>query len=93
MIARILICYYVLVLQAPLPKLPVPELSRTLSKYLDTMEAVMRVEDFERMRSIVQKFGAEGGEGEKLQEMLKEFAENQDCWVSERNRSVPLYFQ
>ena len=46
----------------------------------------MRVEDFERMRLIVQKFGAEGGEGEKLQEMLKEFAENQDCWVSERTK-------
>ena len=57
------------------------------------MEAVMRVDDFERMRLIVQKFGAEGGEGEKLQEMLKEFAENQDCWVSARNRSVPLYLQ
>ena len=68
--------------QTPLPKLPVPELLQTLSKYLLSIRAVVAADVFERTRSVVEEFGATGGDGEKLQKRLEQFAENTECWVS-----------
>ncbi|XP_077870512.1 choline O-acetyltransferase-like [Saccoglossus kowalevskii] len=67
--------------QKPLPKLPVPPLNATLEKYLQILKPILSVEQYENSRKIVEEFGRAGGEGERLQQKLLEYAETKRNWV------------
>ncbi|OON14000.1 hypothetical protein X801_10208, partial [Opisthorchis viverrini] len=68
---------------APLPRLPVPKLKNTLDRYLRLVAPVVAPDAYERTRKIVEEFGRPGGEGERLQKLLEEFAEKQLNWVTD----------
>jgi len=68
--------------QKPLPKLPIPELSETLSKYLLCIRPIVSNDHYERTRQFVEEFKKLGGTGEQLQKRLLEYAETTDNWVS-----------
>ncbi|AHM56072.1 putative acetyltransferase [Peptoclostridium acidaminophilum DSM 3953] len=59
--------------QDKLPSLPVPELSGTKTKLLEWIEPIVGKEQFEETRRIAEEFFAEGGDGQKLQEKLREW--------------------
>ena len=71
-------------LQKPLKKLPVPDLKFTCQNYLLSAQPIISEEQYDVTKSIVDKFVEPGGEGEKLQEKLKEFADTVDNWVTRR---------
>lgn len=66
-----------------LPRLPVPKLSDTLTKYLDAVEPHLDVQRFEKTKNIVAEFGKNGGIGEKLQQLLEKRAETKENWLSD----------
>ncbi|TNN13752.1 Choline O-acetyltransferase [Schistosoma japonicum] len=70
-------------LSKPLPRLPVPDLHNTLDRYLRLIAPVVSKEDFERTKQLVEEFGKPDGEGEKLQNLLKEYAKTKVNWVTE----------
>ena len=39
-------------------------------------------EQYERTKQLVEEFSQKGGQGEMLQQKLREFADNSECWVS-----------
>eukprot|EP01080_Neovahlkampfia_damariscottae_P000268 gene268-6683_t len=55
-----------------LPRLPIPELKKTLNKYLDTVECLLTTEEFEQTKKVVEKFSK--GKGPELDEELRELA-------------------
>ena len=80
-----------MVVQKPLPKLPVPKLSETLDKYLLSLKAVVSDDQYERARHLANEFGRIGGVGETLQRRLEEFASTTDNWVSRFNEINSFY--
>ncbi|TGZ73878.1 hypothetical protein CRM22_001266 [Opisthorchis felineus] len=70
-------------LNAPLPRLPVPKLKNTLDRYLRLVAPVVAPDAYKRTKHIVEDFGRPGGEGERLQKLLEEFAETQLNWVTD----------
>ncbi|CAC5389476.1 CHAT [Mytilus coruscus] len=68
-------------LQKPLPKLPVPDLSRTLEKYIEIIQPILTPSQYAKTKDIVRDFGKLGGEGEFLQTKLKEYSETKDNWA------------
>ncbi|XP_052069853.1 choline O-acetyltransferase-like [Mytilus californianus] len=68
-------------LQKPLPKLPVPDLSRTLEKYIEITQPILTPSQYAKTKDIVRDFGKLGGEGEFLQTKLKEYSETKDNWA------------
>ena len=52
--------------QPSLPRLPIPKLTDTCSRYLDALRPVVSSEQFSRTQSIVAEFSKEGGEGEGI---------------------------
>jgi len=68
--------------QKPLPKLPIPALSETLSKYLLCIRPIVSNDQYEQTRQFVEEFQKPGGTGEQLQKRLLEYAETTDNWVS-----------
>jgi len=77
--------------QKPLPKLPIPELTKTLNKYLLCIRPIVSNDQYERTRQLVEEFQTPGGSGELLQKRLLEYAETTDNWVSDIANS-PLCF-
>ena len=69
--------------QKELPKLPVPALHDTLARYVDIIKATLSEAQYDRTVEIIKDFGKPGGVGEKLQEELLKYAENEDNWVKE----------
>lgn len=67
--------------QESLPRLPVPELQQTLTKYLKSLKALLDDNEYESNRNIVKEFGQAGGMGEKLTKMIQERAKTHDSWV------------
>lgn len=67
--------------QESLPRLPVPELKKTLTKYLRSLKALVDDNEYESNRNIVNEFGQAGGMGEKLTKMIEERAKTHDNWV------------
>lgn len=55
-----------------LPRLPIPELKDTLTKYLETVEILVPEKDFQVTKEKVEKFLL--GKGPQLHEELKELA-------------------
>lgn len=70
-----------MIIQKSLPRLPVPSLEQTLTKYLDILKPIANEEQYGRSAELVKKFQAEDGEGKKLQEMLKRKAAEEENWV------------
>ncbi|ETE69025.1 Choline O-acetyltransferase, partial [Ophiophagus hannah] len=64
-----------------LPKLPVPSLQQTLNRYLQCMKHLVTEEQYKKTKTLVEKFGAPGGQGEFLQKKLLERHEQMDNWV------------
>ncbi|XP_071441839.1 carnitine O-acetyltransferase-like [Hetaerina americana] len=72
-----------LMTQQNLPKLPVPPLQKTLDKYLRSVRPLITDEEFKITTSVVSKFGAPGGVGEKLQSLLEKKAQSTNNWLSD----------
>ncbi|KAM9773600.1 choline O-acetyltransferase-like [Syngnathus typhle] len=64
-----------------LPKVPVPPLKQTLDTYLKCVRHLVKDEQFQKTKAIVEKFGAPGGIGEALQKKLLERREKTENWV------------
>ncbi|KAJ1965552.1 Carnitine O-acetyltransferase mitochondrial [Dipsacomyces acuminosporus] len=56
--------------QSQLPKLPVPDLSSTLAKYIESLEPVLPKDKFEQSKQIAEEF-AQSAEGKELQRRLE----------------------
>ncbi|DAZ94644.1 TPA: hypothetical protein N0F65_010731, partial [Lagenidium giganteum] len=69
--------------QDDLPRLPVPALEDTLAKYLVSVRPFLSNEEFAKTESLVKDFGKSGGDGEQLQAMLIERAEQFPNWLEE----------
>lgn len=69
--------------QKELPRLPVPTLEETVSKYLRSVEPYLSKEQMEQTRAKAQDFVKPGGSGELLQQRLVEFAQAKDNWLAE----------
>ena len=65
-----------------LPKLPVPDLQHTLVRYLEALQPILGERDFAQTKKIVENFGAEGGDGESIQQSLVKRREELHNWVS-----------
>ncbi|XP_055944108.1 choline O-acetyltransferase-like [Argiope bruennichi] len=63
-----------------LPHQPVPDLSRTLNRYLTGLRAVVPAAQYDATRQIVEQFREETGP--KLQEELRQLANNVDNWAT-----------
>lgn len=71
-------------LQSTLPSLPVPELNKTLARYLDSVKPLLTPEEFEKTKQAVDQFKGPGGVGEKLQAALIKRAETEPTsWLLE----------
>lgn len=64
-----------------LPKVPVPDLEKTLSEYVRIMEPVLTPTQHNRLKDIVRQFSAPSGLGPILQEYLQEKREQEVNWV------------
>ncbi|EDK46171.1 carnitine O-acetyltransferase, mitochondrial precursor [Lodderomyces elongisporus NRRL YB-4239] len=70
-------------LQSQLPKLPVPELQETASKYIKTIEPFLNPQQLAASKAKVEEFIQPGGVGEELQQRLNAFAKGKDNWLAE----------
>lgn len=64
-----------------IPKLPVPELQHTLSRYLEALQPILSEDKFAHSDNVVLQFGSKNGIGEQLQEILKKRREIYENWV------------
>lgn len=69
--------------QSQLPKLPVPTLAETCTKYLRSVEPFLSPAQLASTTAIVEEFARPGGKGEVLQQRLEQFAEGKDNWLAE----------
>lgn len=68
--------------RADLPKLPVPGLRDSMSRYLRALEGLQDQEEHEQTKKIVREF-LESGEGDKWQARLEEYAQGVDSYIEE----------
>jgi hypothetical protein len=68
-------------LTKPLPKLPVPELNFTLNKYLRCILPILDNDSYRRTEELVKEFSKINGQGEYLQNLLLEYADENDNWA------------
>lgn len=67
--------------QKDLPKLPVPPLQDTVSRYLKSVEPYLTPEQLAETTAKAKQFVA--GEGQNLQDRLQKFASDKDNWLAE----------
>uniref|UniRef100_A0AAR2KPS9 Choline O-acetyltransferase n=1 Tax=Pygocentrus nattereri TaxID=42514 RepID=A0AAR2KPS9_PYGNA len=67
--------------EAVLPKVPVPDLKQTLDTYLRCVKLLVPEAQFQKTKTIVDKFAKPGGVGEILQKKLLERREKTENWV------------
>lgn len=68
--------------QNELPTLPIPALEMTKSKLLEWIEPLVSVDQYKQTTKVIERFFAENGEAEKLQEKLLEWQENRSgSWL------------
>lgn len=67
--------------QSALPKLPVPSLEETTSKYLKSIEPLLSKSQFEASKKHVEEF--QKSQGPELQSRLQSFAQLKDNWLAE----------
>nr|XP_022319344.1 choline O-acetyltransferase-like [Crassostrea virginica] len=68
-------------LNRPLPKLPVPDLHRTLTKYEDILQPILTPIQLKKAKELILDFSQKGGHGEHLQELLALEAETKENWA------------
>lgn len=59
-----------------LPPVPLPDLSETIQKYLQSLQPLISPEEFQSSSSIARKFESQDGEGWQLQKRLQERAQS-----------------
>lgn len=69
--------------QKQLPKLPVPTLEETSTKYLRSVEPYLSPQQLASTTAAVEEFVRPGGAGDVLQLRLTEFAQGKDNWLAE----------
>ncbi|XP_073454519.1 carnitine O-acetyltransferase-like [Aquarana catesbeiana] len=67
----------------PLPRQPVPDLQKTLSRYLRSLQPLVSDEELESTRELVEEFLRPGGQGEELERQLQRRAERTENWLSD----------
>lgn len=67
--------------QGQLPKLPVPTLEETSTRYLKSIQPLLSSEQFQNLSKAVADFVA--GPGKQLQSRLVDFAKDKDNWLAE----------
>jgi len=67
--------------QDSLPKLPIPDLSSTLKKYLEALAPLQSDREHEETKVAVREF--ETGEGKQLQEKLKKYATGKSSYIEQ----------
>lgn len=72
-----------------LPKVPVPELDKTMTEYLRLMEPVLPASHHDRVKGIVKQFTAPTGLGPVLQQYLQEKRDADDNWVRSCKIHIP----
>lgn len=76
-----LFIYLPFLLQQPdLPKLPVPELEKTLQRYLEAVQPILSQEQFEKAQDLAKQLAE--NEGPELQHHLVERQIKHKNWVS-----------
>jgi hypothetical protein len=68
--------------QASLPRMPVPQLNSSMSKYLTAVKPFLTEAEYERTRTIASDFVRQDGIGEKLQKLLVEKSKTTDNWLA-----------
>jgi carnitine O-acetyltransferase len=70
--------------QESLPKLPIPDLNETCDRFIQWVEPLLTVQQFEITKRIANEFKNKEGDGQKLQRVLKEFSEknNLENWIA-----------
>lgn len=70
--------------QESLPKLPMPELYETIDTFIQWVEPLLTVQQFETTKRIANEFKSKEGDGEKLQSALIEFStkNNLENWIA-----------
>uniref|UniRef100_A0A8C2KWD5 Carnitine O-acetyltransferase n=1 Tax=Cyprinus carpio TaxID=7962 RepID=A0A8C2KWD5_CYPCA len=74
-----------LVHQESLPKLPVPPLQQTCSRYLASLEPLISAEEMTHTRELMDEFLRPGGIGERLQKSLERRARKTENWVRKKH--------
>jgi hypothetical protein len=67
--------------QNKLPKLPVPDLKKTIEKYLLTVQPLLTFEEWEKTKKICNDFIQKNGIGEKLYNLLLEKDKKTQHWL------------
>ena len=67
--------------QDKLPKLPIPELSSTLKKYLEALAPLQSSREHDETKAAAREF--EGAEGKQLQEKLKKYATGKSSYIEQ----------
>ena len=62
-------------------KLPLPPLSDTVAQYLDNIKPLVSESVYQHTRTILDKFSAKDGVGEKVMMLLEERQEKEDNWA------------
>ena len=70
--------------QASLPRMPVPQLTSTINRYLDAVKPFLNDSEYEKTKKVATDFAKENGLGEKLQSLLVQKSKTTDNWVSAR---------
>ncbi|KZT56722.1 acyltransferase ChoActase/COT/CPT [Calocera cornea HHB12733] len=69
--------------QSKLPKLPIPPLADTCRRYLHALEGLQDEHEHEATQKAVDEFLKPGGEGERLQKVLEEYAKDKASYIEE----------
>ncbi len=65
-----------------LPSLPVPRLEDTVKRYLESVEPLVDIFEFDAVKAAAEELLAEGGAGRKLQAALEARAAKSDNWLA-----------
>uniref|UniRef100_A0A8D8YHI3 Choline O-acetyltransferase n=1 Tax=Cacopsylla melanoneura TaxID=428564 RepID=A0A8D8YHI3_9HEMI len=63
------------------PKLPVPSLEHTMTRYLDTLQPILDSNSFDHTRQLISSFMAPSGVGQQLQNILIQRSMEYDNWA------------
>lgn len=66
-----------------LPRLPVPQLSQTIDKYIKTVTPFLSEDELKNTKNLLNEFKSENGIGEKLQKLLLQKANNEENWLAD----------
>ncbi|GLD95982.1 hypothetical protein PINS_up004660 [Pythium insidiosum] len=69
--------------QDALPRLPVPELEETLSRYLESLRPFLSQAEVQHVTTLIDDFKRPGGDGEALQKTLLQRAQGHTNWLAE----------